>query len=43
MRRNIKEWLAGAHMFAGFCFGDIYEMLEKLSVPKVSAHIWQEV
>lgn len=43
MRRNIREWLAGAHRFADICFGDIYEVLEKLSVPKVSAHTLQEV
>lgn len=42
VRRNTKEWLAGAHRFEGICFGDIYEMLGKLSIPKIPAHTLQE-
>lgn len=43
MWRIIMEWSADAHWFAGICFGDIYEMLQKLSVAKVSAHTLQDV
>lgn len=43
MRQIIMEQSADAHWFAGICFGDIYEMLEKLSIAKVSAHTLQDI